>query len=150
MFGLVPFERRPNELGNTGRYTDMDTLFDNFMREAFAPFGGSGLQQMNVDIRETETEYILEADLPGVTKDQVSLEIEDDRLVLSVTEDKDQETKNEGYICRERRYGRTSRSFSLENIDAEKISGALSNGTLTVTLPKKVAGGPKRRRIDIA
>jgi len=151
MFGLIPFDKRNHGLDAAdSRSTDMDLFFDNFMRDAFIPLYYGGTRQMKVDIRETDTEYLLDADLPGVTKDQVNLEVDDDLLVISVVQDENKETKEEGYICRERRYGTISRSFSLSDINAEQISAKLENGILSVTLPKKEEGLPKSRKIDIA
>ena len=105
---------------------------------------------MRVDIRETEKEFILDADLPGIRKDQINMEVNDDQLTVSVVEDENKETKKEGYIYRERRYGTISRSFPLTNIDADKITAAFENGMLSVTLPKKEPGLPTSRKIDIA
>ena len=105
---------------------------------------------MKVDIPETENDFFLDADSPGVKKDQVNLEVDDDQLIISVVEDESKVTKDEGYLCRERRYGAISRSFHLSIIDSDKISATFENGILSVTLPKKVAGLPKSRKIDIA
>jgi HSP20 family protein len=105
---------------------------------------------MKVDIRETKDAYILEADLPGIKKDQIHLDVEQDRLLISVEADENFETKSEGYICRERRSGRIARSFPLANIDADNITASLENGTLTVNMPKKNKEMPSGRRIDIA
>lgn len=146
MYGLTPFGRRNRGIGFPA---DSDDFFGNFMRDALAPIYFGGPHQMRVDIRETDDAYILEADLPGVTKDQISMEVREDELVISVNVDEKRETKQEGYIYRERRSGRMMRSFPLANIDAEKIAGKLENGTLSVTLPKKDKGQPKGRRIDI-
>lgn len=151
MFNLVPFDKRNRGLSAAdNRSTDMDAFFDSFFRDAFAPAFFAGSRQMKVDIRENDDGYILEADLPGVRKDQVNLEINDDQLVISVTEDEKSESKKEGYICRERRVGTIARSFPLTNIKADGITAALENGILSVTLPKEVPGLPKSRKIDIA
>jgi len=129
--------------------SDMDLFFDNFVRDVFSPYYFGGGRQMKVDIRETDKEYFLDADLPGIKKEQVKLEVNNDQLVISVVEDEKTETKEEGYICRERRFGTIARSFPLSNIDADKISAKLENGILSVTLPKKHPEEPKARTIDI-
>lgn len=114
MFNLVPFDKRNHGLSaGDNRSTEMDSFFDSFFRDAFAPAFIAGSRQMKVDIRENDDGYILEADLPGVRKDQVNLEINDDQLVITVVEDEKSETKKEGYICRERRVGTIARSFPL-------------------------------------
>ena len=151
MFNLVPFDKRNRGLSAAdNRGTDMDLFFENFFRDPFSPAYFNGGRQMRVDIRETEKEFILDADLPGIKKDQINMEVNDDQLTISVVEDENKETKKEGYIYRERRYGTISRSFPLTNIDADKITAAFENGMLSVTLPKKEPGLPTSRRIDIA
>lgn len=152
MFGLVPFDKRHHGIGSAdSRNAGMDPFYGNFMRDAYLPFyyRGLGSRQMKVDIRETDSEYMIEADMPGITKEQVTLEIEDDMLVITASADESKETENKGYICRERRYGRTSRSFSLENVQADKITAAMENGVLSVKLPKKESQTPKGRKISI-
>jgi len=151
MFNLVPFDKRSHELSAAdSRSSDMDLFFDNFFRDAFVPAYFAGSRQMKVDIRETDNEYILEADLPGIKKEQINLEVNDDQLIISVAKDEKTETKKEGYICRERRYGTIARSFPLSNIKADAISASLENGILSVTLPKNEPGLPRSRKIDIA
>jgi len=151
MFGLVPFDKRNRGLSNAdSRNNEMDMFFDNFLRDTFPPSYYWNARQMKVDIREKENEFSLVADLPGVKKEQVNLEVDEDQLIISVVEEERKETNEEGYICRERRYGTFSRSFNLANINADKITATLENGVLSVTLPKKEAGMPKSRKIDIA
>ncbi|MEI8199264.1 MAG: Hsp20/alpha crystallin family protein [Eubacteriales bacterium] len=150
MFGLVPFDKRNRGLSSAdSRSNEMDLFFDNFLRDTFPPAYFRDAHQMKVDIRETENEYFLDADLPGIKKEQVNMEVNEDQLIISVVEDESKETNSEGYICRERRYGTVSRSFHLSNINADQISATLENGILSVTLPKKETGLPKNRKIDI-
>ena len=151
MFGLTPFDRKNSGLEPAGNYrSDLDPFFDRFFGGSMAPVFGGAFNQMKVDIRETKDAYILDADLPGIKKDQIHLDVDEDHLLISVEADENYETKSEGYICRERRSGRFAISFPLTNIDAANISASLENGTLTVTLPKKDKETPKSRRIDIA
>jgi HSP20 family protein len=106
-------------------------------------------RQIKVDIKETENEYIIEAELPGVKKEEISLEINDDLLTISVERNEETTTEKENYIRKERSFGSMSRSFAISNIINEKVSANFSDGILTVILPKKKTGMPKNRRIDI-
>lgn len=149
MFGLTPYERRNRDLRAADRRPDADLFFDSFFRDALYPYSSVSLGQIRVDIRENEKEFIIDADLPGVARDQISLETRDGSLILSIHVDEKQETKGEGYICRERRTGTRARAFSLENIREDKITASLKDGILTVTLPKTEPALPDSRKIEI-
>ena len=100
-----------------------------------------------VDVHETKDELVLQAELPGLTKDDVELSIENG--VLSVSGEKKQERQEgeEGsdYHLVERRYGRFERRFSLpRSVDPEKVKADFSNGMLNITLPKAEAAKPRR------
>ena len=150
MFGLIPFDRRHRGMqSNDAHPFDMDSILENFFNDSVFPsfFANSG--QMKVDVRSTEDAYILDADLPGINKDQVKLDIDDDRLTIRVVQDETQEEKNDNYIRRERRQSSLTRSFGLSDVDQEKITAAMENGVLHITLPKLADQKPRGRNIDI-
>ncbi|MDK2800067.1 MAG: hypothetical protein PWP27_1813 [Clostridiales bacterium] len=149
MFGLTPFNRKKNSLINRPQSIfDFDNLFDSFFADSLLPsFFNSN--QIKVDIKENENEYIVEAELPGIKKKEINLEINDDVLTISVVRNEEITTEKENYIRKERSFGSMSRSFAISNIINEKVSANFSDGILTVILPKKKTGMPKNRRIDI-
>lgn len=102
-----------------------------------------------MDIVETENEFVATADLPGLTKDDIDLSIEDGVLTLC-GERNLEHAENEGKFRRiERSYGRFTRSFSLpQGLDHEKVAATFDNGVLTLTLPKSDVA--KSRKIDIS
>ena len=102
-----------------------------------------------VDIQETEGSYVLEAELPGIDKDNIHVEVENDSLTIKVEQDERTEQKEEHYLRRERRFSRCQRSFYLGDIDHEKIDAQYKDGVLRIELPKLEPGKPKQRRIDI-
>lgn len=151
MFGLVPFDRRKDQMqARDSSLFDMDRLFENFFNDSLMPnyFNRSGL--MKVDIREEQDAYVLEAELPGIERENINIEINDGRLIISVNQEEKSEEKQERYIRRERRCNSMSRSFSLENVDADNIGAKLESGLLTLRLPKLEQNRPQTRRIDIA
>ena len=100
-----------------------------------------------VDIFETDKEITVVADMPGVRKDGLSIDLRDDTLTLTgaVTPI---EGKNERVLLREYETGSFYRQFRLSNvIDQSKIDATLNNGALRVTLPKAEASRP--RKIEI-
>lgn len=154
MSGLIPFDKKNNgvQRKNCSLFDlfDMDRVFENFFNDTVFPshFNNSG--QMRVDISENDKEYILEAELPGVKKEEINMEVHDDRLTISVKKDEKAEEKKDNYLRRERRTSSMVRSFSIENVVSDKITAKHENGILTLVLPKKEETKPKGRKIDIS
>jgi len=151
MFELVPFNRRRNQMQNRDRDVfDLDRVFENFFNDSVFPsfFSHSGM--MKVDIRDEGDKFVLESELPGVTKENINIDIEDGRLSIAVCQQEQNEDKRENYIRRERRSTSMQRSFALDNIDVDKITAKLENGLLVLDLPKLEPNKPAGRKIDIA
>ena len=104
----------------------------------------AGLWVPAVDIRETNDALLVQAELPGIEKKDVSLEIKEGVLTIS-GERRYEKDVNEDHTHRiERSYGSFSRSFSLPaNIDADKVKATMKSGVLEVTLPKRESAKPK-------
>jgi HSP20 family protein len=97
-----------------------------------------------VDVRETDAEYLMEVELPGLTEKDVEVKLENSLLTISSTKDEKTEEKKNGYVLRERRSAQFSRSFVLpEGVDAEKIAAEFKNGILKLSFPKVPAAKPK-------
>ncbi|MBO5939059.1 MAG: Hsp20/alpha crystallin family protein [Clostridia bacterium] len=129
MFDLIPF-------GNRFFATyDPFKEFEAMERRLFAP----AMPAMKTDIRETDSEYILETDLPGFSKEEIHAEIRDGVLTLRAEHKKESDDKDENgkYLRRERSYASYARRFSLDGIQADKITAAFRDGVLTLTLPKE-------------
>ena len=134
--------RREGGRGFPGFFED---ILDDFM----TPFSNLTELGFKTDIRETDEDYIVEAELPGMDKDDINVELQDDCLVISAERTEEEEVENEDYIRRERRGGRYQRRFQLDNVKEEEIEAEYDNGVLTVTLPKEEPGKGRRRTIDI-
>ena len=130
MFGMVPFERHEDNFFD---------VFDNFERKFFG------------NIKDADDKFVLEAELPGFDKEDISLDVKDGILTISAQHKEEKEDKDEKgqYIRRERRYGSFRRSFDVTGIDENGITAAYSNGILTLNLPKTVPAVPETRRIAI-
>ena len=90
-----------------------------------------------LDVQENEKEYLVEAELPGVDKDEISLSLVEGRLQISINKEERVEEDNKNYIHRERRYSSMCRNIYLADSDSENIKAKLDNGLLTITIPKK-------------
>jgi HSP20 family protein len=104
--------------------------------------GGSSLPA--VDIRETEEAYLMEVELPGLTDKDVELKLDNNLLTLSSAKEEKKDEKKNGYVLRERKASKFSRSFVLpEGIEKEKIAAEFKHGVLHVTFPKAPTAKPK-------
>ena len=104
-----------------------------------------------VDLYETVDEYVLTAELPGLTRDQIDIHAEAQRIVIRGARGADpaRDIPCEQFHRVERGHGRFSRAFSLpETIDVEGITADLKDGILTITIPKAHDRGT--RRIDVS
>ena len=114
--------------------------FDDFFA---APTFGHGTVPA-VDVKETDAEYAMEVELPGLTEKDVEVKLDNNLLTISSSKSEKKEEKKNGYILRERRASRFSRSFVLpETVDREKIGAEFKNGVLHLTFPKVPAAKPK-------
>ncbi len=151
MFGLTPYNRRNKgvQCRPANIFDEMDAMFENFFGKAMSPIFANKFHQMQVDIKENEHEYILEAELPGVNKDEINIELNNTTLTVSVERNEEVKEERENYIRQERRYGSMARSFYVENVKEDDIKADYNNGILSIKLPKDPQGKPKGKRIDI-
>jgi HSP20 family protein len=97
-----------------------------------------------VDIHEDKDNIVVKAELPGMKKDDVSIEVRDNVLTLKRERKQEKEIKEEKYLRIERVYGRFSRSFTLpNNIVIDKVKASYKDGVLEITLPKTEEAKPK-------
>ena len=103
-----------------------------------------------VDVKETDGEFVIQADLPGIGKDDVKVDFSDGVLTIEGERKSEETTEEDNYVHVERRYGSFARSFSIpKNVDAENIKATYSNGVLELTLPKKEEAKPKQISVSV-
>ena len=149
MFGLTPYNRRNSEVQRARNGLDMSAWFDNFFNDSFFPFAYSNNIGMKVDIKENDKNYVVEAELPGVNKDEINVELRDDRLTIMVQRDESNEEESDNYIRKERRNSSMSRSFYVSGVKPEDVNAKFDNGVLTISLLKTEDQKKKQHRIDI-
>ncbi|MGI6335988.1 MAG: Hsp20/alpha crystallin family protein [Eubacteriales bacterium] len=138
MFDLIPFASRTRD------------LFDPFDRRMFSEMTAA-LGDFRTDITEEDDKYVLESELPGFQREDISIDVDGNRLVISAqtkSEESDESKKN--YVHRERRCANYTRSFSISNIDTDNITAAYNDGVLTLNLPKRLPKKPETKKIVIA
>ena len=103
-----------------------------------------------VDVMETDDEFQIRAELPGVEKKDVKLSVENGVLLISGHREQEKEEKGKRYHKIERAYGNFARSFTVtETVDAEKVTAEFKNGVLTVRLPKSEKARPKSIEVKV-
>ena len=147
MFGLVPYIRRNTGLAKRDDFWSIDRLFDDFFNASF--FGRWTNTPVRADIRETENEWLIDAELPGVNKKDIQVELNDGLLTVSVEQKKEVNEENENYIRRERAYGNYKRSFYVEDVKEDEIKAEYKDGVLSIVLPKAKPDRKKKVKIDV-
>jgi HSP20 family protein len=123
---------------------------DAYLRDEDTGFRGSWAPA--VDIFETEThDLVLKAELPGMTREDIEVIVENSTLVLKGNKTFDAAVKEENYRRVERTYGTFHRSFTLPNtVDASKVTADYKNGVLTVKLPFREEAKPRTINVEVA
>jgi HSP20 family protein len=132
------------------------TLFRSLFAETEQGQGQAGRGQgaqsvpMRVDVSEANGSYVVKADLPGVPKESISVDIDGNRVTIRAEVKRESEQKEGERVLRsERYYGSFARSFALaEEIDDAKATAKCENGVLELTLPKKAVAAAKRLQIS--
>jgi HSP20 family protein len=130
--------------------SDIDRVFDAFF--GGRPANGGGQRWVPaMDLVETDDHLVLKADLPGLDKDDVNIEIKDDVLTISGERQAEHEERTDGYHRVERVHGGFSRSLSLpQGIDADQVQADFDKGVLEVRIPKPAERKPHRVQIGAA
>lgn len=134
------------------------SLFDDFFKELapgfyIRPLHGDALPQptqIRVDVKESDEGYSVQAEIPGVAKDDIHVSIDGNVVTLGAeVKQSDTQTSDEKVLRSERYFGSVSRSFQLPaDIDQDTAKAKYDNGVLTLTLPKKKSGSSQRLAIE--
>lgn len=149
MFGLTPYNRKNSEILRRGDVMDLRSFVSDFFNDPFFAGFMSAAHPIKADIRETDKEYIIDAEMPGVKKEDIKLELRDGTLTLAVENTQQTDEERENYIRKERRMSSFSRSFYVDNVKNEDVAARYDNGILTITLPKQEGAKENSHRIDI-
>jgi HSP20 family protein len=154
-FGLTPFTfmRRFSE--------EMDRLFEDFGFGRGLSTFGSGLDRLGafgsaawspqVEVFERDNQLVVRADLPGMTKDDVNVDITDDALIIRGERKSEREEDEEGYYRSERSYGSIYRRIPLpQGLNAEDAKADFRNGVLEIKMPAPQGLAQQRRRLEIS
>jgi HSP20 family protein len=140
-------------MANLTRYNPFEDLFNDFGKGFFVrplALPAEGELKMKIDVAEDEKGYTVQADIPGVKKEDIHVDIDGDTVsVRAEAKREKEEKKDEKVVYSERSYGMVSRSFSLPSeVDEKAAKAEYKDGVLKLVLPKKANGGG--RRISVA
>jgi|SRR5882724_57658 len=130
---------------------EMNRMFNQFFQGSNGEEAGSKLSTWNpsVDIYETDDALVIKAELPGVSKDDVSIDVHQNTLTLRGQRKHETEVKDEQYHRVERSYGSFQRSFTLPStIDYEKVQATFKDGVLELHLPRLESAKPRQIAIN--
>ena len=125
----------------------LNPFFDDFFGDLFRGEGKELARGWNpkVDIFEEADQIVMTAELPGVEKDNIAVDVNGRVLTVKGERSSDNEVKEDNFYRRERSYGKFERSFTLpDETDSEKIKAAYKDGVLTLNIPKPVSSQMKR------
>jgi len=155
--GLVPADYwGPSWMNPMAVMRDMDRLFDDFRAEWENAFmypravPGDIVRQPLVDLADTGKEFVVKAEMPGVSKEDLNIEVSENSIEISAESKEETKEEKKGYIRRERRYASFFRSIPLpEDVLPDKADAQLKEGVLTVTLPKATVPEKKTKKLPV-
>ena len=147
MFSLVPFTRRNAGLTKGNDFWSMDKFFNDFFNDSFFSFQGN--IPVRADVRETENEWLIDAELPGVDKKDIQVDLTDGYLTISVERNNETNEEKDNYIRRERTYGSFKRCFYVDDVKEDEIKASYKDGIQSLTVPKAKPEKKQGVKIDI-
>lgn len=150
MSGLVPFRRRRSSLDRRFDefFNEFYTMMDDFFNTPWPSNMVQNIGGFRVSIQEKDDEYIVEAELPGVRKDEIDIDLDEGRLNIFVERDENIGKDDKNYVYRESRQYSMGRSLYLRDAKADGASARLENGILYINIPKE-KNISRSKRIEI-
>lgn len=151
MSELITFGGYPRTFRN--HFREMDSLARALFNSPF--FSDNGVLEsdsanpIRTDVRKTDNGYMLEAELPGFKKEDISVDIENDILTIKAHKARENEEKTDSYVRMERSFGEYQRSFNVKGIDTDAIKAKYENGILALTLPALAPVEPPTKQLAI-
>lgn len=129
MFELTPHRKHREMMSNLFGWDPFKDLWGSELMPRM-------FNEIRTDIKENENEYIVEAELPGVKKEDLVVELKDNTLTIAAKTIREEKQEKENYLRRERTMGQVSRSYYVENVDHDAVKADYQDGVLKITLPK--------------
>ena len=134
MFSMMPYRYNRVARRVPENQEFMNPFFEDFFRPFFSQDNYTGLK---VDVEDKDDHYELTCDLPGVSRDNLKVDVDEGVMTISATLNEEKEDKEHNYVYRERRTGSVSRSFRLDGVKEDGITAEFKDGVLKMILPKE-------------
>ena len=158
-----PIRTSQNQLMSTNPllqlHSEMDRLFDNAFRNFPSMLGRSRdwpeltsvMLAPSIDIKDTDDQYLINIEIPGVAKEDVDIRVDGNTLTISGEKKQEKKEEKEHYHCIERRYGSFERTLTLpQDANVDNIDAKFKDGVLTVSIKRKAVSAPKEtRKIEV-
>ena len=143
---LIPFNRKNSGLArmDTG-FEDFYNMLDDFFSDGVMPSRNPARDTFKLDIAERESEYLVEAEIPGIKREEIDLSVDDESLCILVKRSEELEKDDKNYLHRERRSTSMSRKVRLANANLDEVTAKLEDGVLLVSVPKDIRGDIPRK-----
>ena len=131
---------------------EINTMLDKFVRGGTVDDGSFAISHWMpaVDVAEREEEYQVKVELPGVSKEDVEITMQENILTIRGEKKQEKESTGSSYHRLERSYGSFQRSFTLPtSVKHDKVEAAFNDGILTITLPKAEEAKPKEIKVEV-
>jgi HSP20 family protein len=152
--GATPMHRYSDPFSSMR--AEMDRVFDSFLGRGtsrfpmLAGFGGGDAVMPSIDVRESETALVVEAELPGLDEKDITVTLNDGVLTLKGEKKSERDEEKDNYHLTERSYGSFQRSFRVaDTVDPDQVEAAFEKGVLKITLPKRPEAVKTEKRIPI-
>jgi HSP20 family protein len=112
-------------------------MLDDFFNDTWSPRRSLMYDTFKLDVQENDKEYCIEAELPGVKKEEINLELNEGRLTISINREESIDEEKKNYIHKERRFSSMQRSIYLADAKGDGVKAKLEEGVLNITVPKQ-------------
>jgi HSP20 family protein len=148
MLNIIPRSPLLSSIARSDPFTNVDEWFKGFGMRPFS-METETPSLIKIDLTENDTTYTVRAEIPGMKKEDVKVQVDGNRVSISAeTKQEKEEKEGERVICRERYQGSSYRSFTLgSDVDESKAQAKFENGVLELTLPKK--NGKTSKQLEI-
>lgn len=146
MLALTPFSKSPVRRQSGNELMNFYNMFDDFFDDNFFNMRSLKNDTFKMDVKEQDQSYLIEAEMPGVKKEEIKLDYQDGQLLISVQKEENINDETDNYIHRERRMTSMQRGMMLKDINPKGIEASLEDGILKIVLPKLE---PKSNKVQI-
>lgn len=136
MFGLTPLGRNQVSKRHDRDFFDFYNMLDDFFNDNPLSSRFEMNSRFKMDVKDKGNFYLIEAELPGISREEIKLDYQDSYLIISINKNEEINDEKENYIHKERRTTSMQRNVYLRDVDVQNIEAKLEDGILKISLPK--------------